>query len=163
MKNWIELDNAEYRKIWDKIYNEFNFEPSMTNFPSFSPPVPFITYDISSIWGASNHDELYFNLEAKFLESFQTLTNPNEYFYALDWQHDCYWINAFLDFPKDDLDRWLIPAVPDGDYYFFIHNDFKWGILSHPWEKTITIFGKELIEKILNNKPAIFHSILRKG
>ncbi len=49
-------------------------------------------------------------------------------------------INAFKEFPRDDLDRWIIPAVPDGDYYFFIQKEFKWGILSHPWEKTITVW-----------------------
>ncbi|GGI11504.1 DUF2716 domain-containing protein [Gottfriedia solisilvae] len=162
MKNWIELNDKERRNVWDNFDKKFNFEPSMKKFPSYSPSRPFITYDISSIWGAIDHEELYFDLETKFLECFKLLTKPNEYFYALDWQHDCYSVNAFLEFPRDELNRWIIPAIPDGDYYFFIQENFKWGVLTHPWEQTITVFGKEIIEVIKDNKPKIFHTVLRE-
>ncbi|MGE7839031.1 DUF2716 domain-containing protein [Viridibacillus arvi] len=47
MKNWLELSNAEDEKVWNKIYDELKFEPSIANFPSFKVPTPFITYDIS--------------------------------------------------------------------------------------------------------------------
>lgn len=163
IKNWLALTNDEKDFVWSKIDKKFKFKPSIKKFPSFKPSSPFLTYDISSIWGSNEHDELYFDLEMKFLDCFKELTNLNEYFYALDWQHECYWVNAFLEFPRDELGRWIIPAVPDGDYYFFIDKNFKWGILSHPWEKTITVFGKDIIEFFKNNKPKIFQTILRNG
>jgi hypothetical protein len=163
MTNWIPLNEIEYRKVWDRLNNDFNFEPSISKFPSFHSPSPYNTYDISSIWGSLEHDELYLDLENKFLLYFQELTQHDEYLFALDWQHECYLINAFKEFPRDDLDRWIIPAVPDGDYYFFIQKEFKWGILSHPWEKTITVFGNEILEVLKKNKPKLFHTIVREG
>lgn len=75
MTNWIPLNEIEYRKVWNRIDNEFNFEPSTTKFPSFHAPSPFITYDISSIWGSLEHDELYLDLENKLLLYFQELTH----------------------------------------------------------------------------------------
>jgi hypothetical protein len=97
------------------------------------------------------------------LFAFQELTNDNEYFYALDWNHPCYWVNSFLEFPRDEFNEWIIPIFPDGDYYFFIQKDFNWGFFGHPWEGTITLFGKELIQAIEKNKPKMFNKALRKG
>jgi len=57
----------------------------------------------------------------------------------------------------------MIPVFPNGDYYFFIQKDFKWGYLGHPWEESITIFGEELIESFERNKPEMFQNILRQG
>ncbi|WP_392048750.1 DUF2716 domain-containing protein, partial [Streptomyces sp. NPDC015492] len=48
MENWVELSTLEYKEVWDRIYDDFNFEPSISNFPSFDVPKPFITYDVSS-------------------------------------------------------------------------------------------------------------------
>ncbi|MER2078549.1 DUF2716 domain-containing protein [Psychrobacillus psychrotolerans] len=50
MKNWLKLSNADYEKVWNKIYDELKFEPSTTDFPSFKVPSPFIIYDVSLIW-----------------------------------------------------------------------------------------------------------------
>lgn len=97
------------------------------------------------------------------MSAFRKLTTKDEYIYALDWQHPCYWINPFLEFPKDELDEWIIPIFPNGDYYFFIQKNFSWGFLGHPWEKSITLFWKELIQAFEENKPKMFNTVVRKG
>lgn len=74
MNNWIELSSLEDKEVWDKIYNEFDFKPSISNFPSFKVPSPFITYDISSLlhWsGELTFDEYYDDLENKSLFFFK--------------------------------------------------------------------------------------------
>ncbi|MES9706026.1 DUF2716 domain-containing protein, partial [Bacillus toyonensis] len=68
-----------------------------------------------------------------------------------------------LAFERNEFYEWRIPIFPNGDYYFFIQKDFKWGYLGHPWEKSITIFGKEIIESFKQNKPEMFQNILRQG
>ena len=91
MKNWIELSALEYKEVWDKIYDEFDFEPSISNFPSLEVPNPFITFDVSPYFNWSGdsdtYDEIYNDLEDKSLLVFQELTQKNEYMYAVDWQH----------------------------------------------------------------------------
>ena len=37
--------------------------------------------------------------------------------------------------------------IPDGDYSFFISEDFSFGYLGHPWRNEIWIFGEELIKE----------------
>lgn len=126
-------------------------------------PSPFITYDISRYFGEFVDLDAYDELEEKALLVFKENTAWNEYIMALDWQHECYWVNPHLKFDRNEFDEWIIPIIPNGDYYFFIQKDLKWGYLGHPWEKSITIFGKELIESIKQNKPEMFYKILRHG
>jgi hypothetical protein len=167
MDNWIELSKLEYKDVWDRIYEKFKFEPSISHFPSFEVSGPFITYDVSMLLNGSidsqKYDEIYNDLEKKSLLVFQELTRINEYMYALDWQHPSYWINPRLEFPRDEFDEWTVPIFPNGDYYFFINQNFEWGLLGHPWERTITIFGKELIMSFKGHQPIIFQKILRQG
>lgn len=150
INNWIALTKTEEKTVWKKVYKDFKFKPSISKFPSFDVPSPFISYNISAYrnWSGDKdeYEKVYKDLEDKSLLAFQELTNKDEYFYALDWQHPCYWVNPFIEFPRDEFNEWIIPVFPDGDYYFFIQKDFKWGFLGHPWEKTITIFGKGLIQ-----------------
>lgn len=158
MGNWMEYTDEEYDQIWDRIDSKLKFSPSDSIFPSFKVPSPFVTYDISHYFGESIND-----LESKALQAFKKNTASNEYIMALDWQHECYWVNPHLEFERNEFNEWIIPVFPNGDYYFFIQKDFKWGYLGHPWEESITIFGKELIESFERNKPEMFRNILRQG
>lgn len=163
MENWLELSEAEYEKVWNKMCEVLNFKPSTSNFPSFEVPTPFITYDISIYFEHSNELGAYDDLEEKALLVFKENTSRDDYLYALDWQHECYWINPGLEFEKDEFDELKVPVFPNGDYYFFIHKDFEWGYLGHPWEKTITIFGEGLITGFEKHQPKMFQKILRQG
>lgn len=163
MKNWVPFSRQEYEQIWDRIYRDFKFEPSISNFPPFQVPPPFITYDISDYFGDLADLDAYDDLEEQALDAFKEITSVDEYILALDWQHKCYWVNPRSEFEKDEFGEWTIPIFPNGDYYFFIQKDFKWGYLGHPWERSITIFGKELINAFDKHKPRMFCKILRQG
>lgn len=163
MKNWVPFSAQEYDQIWDRIYRDFKFEPSISKFPSFQVPHPFVTYDISNSFGDSVDLDAYDDLEEKAIDAFKETTSVDEYILALDWHHECYRVNPHLEFEKDEFGEWTIPIFPNGDYYFFIQKDFKWGYLGHPWERSITIFGEELINAFDKHKPRMFRKILRQG
>ncbi|AMX00325.1 DUF2716 domain-containing protein [Rummeliibacillus stabekisii] len=162
MRNWVPLSKKEYGQNWNRIYRDFKFKPSTSIFPSFNVPHPYITYNVSGYFGDSSDLSAYDDLEEKVLDVFKECTMLGEYILALDWQHECYWINPRLEFERDEFGEWAIPIFPNGDYYFFIQKDFKWGFLGHPWENSITIFGKELIDAFNKNKPRMFRKILRQ-
>ncbi|WP_256762466.1 DUF2716 domain-containing protein [Cohnella sp. WQ 127256] len=155
--NWIPLDNDEYRNVWDRFYEEFNFKPSVypSDWPTFLEKTPFITYDISNY-----REEDIDDLTDKCVLAFKGSTQSNEYIYALDWQHESFLFNPHLE---TNNDKWTIGFYPDGDYYLFLKKDFSWGYLGHPWEQTICIFGEELIKNFEINKPNIFSKIARRG
>ncbi|GLX68023.1 DUF2716 domain-containing protein [Paenibacillus glycanilyticus] len=164
MNGWTELDNDEQEEIWSRFYKTFDFKPSTTTFPAFRIPTPFIKFDISNC----NADDLIRDFEVKLVKVFQLCTQPGEFIYALDWQHECYKVDPRLEFPRyapwrDDNRDWIISIYPDGDYHFFLAADFSWGILGHPWENTIAVFGKKFIEGLLINPPLMLHNVLQQG
>lgn len=163
MKNWIPFTEQEEDQIWNRLSRNFKFEPSTSNFPSFEVPHPFITYDISDFFGESADLEAFDNLEEKALDAFKESILDDEYILALDWQHECYWVNPHLEFERDEWGEWKIPFFPNGDYYFFIQKDFKFGFLGHPWERSITVFGKELINAFDKHKLIMFCKVLRQS
>jgi len=163
MENWIPLSDQENKKIWKRIYKEFKFKPSISKFPSFKVPSPFITYDISKFFGETVDLDLYDKIEEKALHAFKDNTLADEYILVRDWQHECYWVNPHLKFSKDEFGEWSVPVIPNGDYSFFIQKDFKWGFLGHPWEQSITIFGEEFITAFDKQHSNLLCSVLRKG
>jgi hypothetical protein len=74
-------------------------------------------------------------------------------------------IDPQLEFPTQipwrvDNGDWIISIYPDGDYHFFIAKDFSWGILGHPWESTITIYGEKLIRFFSEYPPLMLQKVL---
>ncbi|MGG0651138.1 DUF2716 domain-containing protein [Bacillus mycoides] len=158
MKKWILLNEQEKENVWDRFYDEFAFNPNIDGEQSFKFSRPYIAYDISDCFEEKWTDEDYNNFDQEILRSLIACTKRNEYIYALDWQHDSYWMNPRLDLKEDD-DQWEIPYIPNGDYYFFLQKDFRWGYLGHPWEKVIYIFGEELIENFKELRTSLFKKI----
>jgi hypothetical protein len=56
-----------------------------------------------------------------------------------------------------DMLREITP-VPDGDYYAFLTEDLAMGIFGHPWEGSICVFGRPLVERLC----PILDSVLRQ-
>lgn len=163
MENWRALSSQEYDEVWERVYRDFKFWPSVSDFPSFEVPSPFITYDISNYFKDHVDSDAYENLEEKTLAAFKAISSIDESILALDWQHQGYWVNPYLEFSRDEFEEWIIPIFPNGDYYFFLQQDFNWGFLGHPWEKSITIFGEELLNALTEYKPIMLQKILRQG
>lgn len=163
MENWIQLSEQECTDIYRKINTELHFKPSMSKFPSFKAPYPFITYDVSNYYNEKDFLEFENDLETKVLLVFQELTSCDEKIVAFDWQHEAYWFNPHLPFEKNEFEEWHVPIFPNGDYYFFIQKKFKWGLLGHPWEKSITIFGEEMIKCVSKYQPKLFKKMIRSS
>lgn len=165
MKNWIKINEKEENEIWDKIYNDLKFKPSVhpNDWPSLQISAPYMKYDVSDIYKDNKYEELYKDLEEKMENIFVECTKENEYVLALDWQHQCYYFNPRIESIRDEFGEWPVPIFPNGDYYFFIQKEFKWGFLGHPWEKSISIFGEELIQSIEQKKPKLFKKIVDKN
>ncbi len=54
-------------------------------------------------------------------------------------------------------------VYPNGDYAICLSEDMNSGTFGHPWEQTICIFGKELIEITRTNLPLNFSKVLREN
>jgi hypothetical protein len=153
---WVILSDAEYDNVWNEITNQFHFYPSMdTKQSPFRFQIPVDAYDIGdySKWYQKEtiNNEI---MKAIFIECM----GDDDFMYVLDWQHTCFKYNPRIDtvieypvFVADEryehggYNVYFPEFYPNGDYYFFIAKDFRWGYLTHPWLKKAWVFGGDLM------------------
>ncbi|MFP6325313.1 MULTISPECIES: DUF2716 domain-containing protein [Bacillus amyloliquefaciens group] len=128
-----------------------------SRFASIKPPKPFQVFNVSQGFNDEKGNISFLeDAEVQILKAFQSCTLKQEFIYALDWQHECYLFNPHAPIDKDEFGEWLVPVIPNGDYCFFIHQDFQWGLSGDPRQQTITVFGSPLIRAIERNAPVLF-------
>lgn len=156
------IDNTDlYDKVWDKVYKELHFKPDISYTHSFNSNVPFKIDDDYAVFNVEKMDDGAIDKMDSIIKNiFIDVTKEDERIYALDWQH-----SAFLYNPRNEDEQKFIKAedteffngegynayfpefFPDGDYYFFIDENFRFGYLGHPWRQEVWIFGKLLLDK----------------
>jgi len=154
---WEVLADLEYSEVWDRVYSKLNFRPSIQ--PGVIPfclDAPADIYDISEI--LSEDDEHHERMDRIIRKGFIKMMGDDDYLYALDWHHTGFCYDPRITEPKKgcsvrfgrsfsyEYSAYFPSFYPDGDYYFFIAQDFEWGYLSHPWQQTVWIFGEKLRE-----------------
>lgn len=164
-ETWQELDKSEYDSVWDRFYAQFEFNPSVKSedWPGIEEPVPSVTYSIADVYESDGdrHRMLTENLNKWALQIFRELLTKDEWLYALEWQSTGYHFFPHRRFERNQYGEWPIPVVPNGDYYNFLECNFEWGIIGHPWEQTMCLFGERLLAAVASTKPALFRIPVR--
>lgn len=150
----IIKDKDEYQKIWDILFSDWAFAPSVDSGKTWLRPKGlFRTYHLLEKW-----DETQEALVNRILREVVA-----EELYALDWQHDCFTFDPNENIPAGysyfDKERncsvFFPEYYPDGDYHFFASKDWKYGLYGHPWRKELIVVGEELILAIEKNRKAL--------
>ena len=146
-KAWSDLSKIEYGEIWDRVYESFDFHPTTARaeWPSFREPAGATTWDLASMFANAATEIEFLSAERDvascLLDALVAAKGADEIVYALDWQHPGYRFDPSLARPPDNIDSWLVPALPNGDYYLFLAHDLRFGWLSHPWECSVCVYG----------------------
>ena len=153
------LKDKQYKAVWDRVDKELKFFPNCSDRNSGALFPPFVINKNYVVYGIENTNDDISQMNSLITNAFIKCTNPGERIFALDWQH-----SAFLYDPRNadeqqsvfvsdekymggGYNAYFPGYYPDGDYYFFIAEDFRFGYLTHPWRKEAWVFGDELIEE----------------
>ncbi len=162
------LNEFETRDLEERVRTELRFRPDAKYRGHsllwwkrpFRLPKPWAVYALDAV----SQEQIEQTREA-VKGCLLAVTRPGEKLYALDWNH-C----AFLYDPRKDEEqrseeqidengeKWFAAFpfyFPDGDYYFFLDEDFRFGYLGHPWRKEIWVFGAELLPGIEKIAPSL--------
>ena len=132
------MTKEELDVVWDRFEKKFEFAPSIykNRWPSIKEPTPSVTFlfdrQIKTGQDVLDPDEI-------FIRAFQRLSHGCKMTYFLDWQHDCYKVKNFAP------DDYHLGVFPDGDYHIWLSEDLECGVFGHPWEKSICVFGDNLM------------------
>ena len=151
------------KEIWSLVYKKLNFYPSSEcrghSFDVF--PQPFKINDSYSVYAIENMTDEQCDLLDETIRSILiNVTKTGQKIYALDWHHSSFlydprniseqqscWVND-VRYENNGYYAYFPEFYPDGDYYFFIEENFRFGYLGHPWRQEIWIFGPEFMEEI---------------
>lgn len=158
---WSAVLDDEERQLWDRFDAQFRFRPSMHDLPGIKEPTPSITYSLTY------HDGLRAEpvwVNRMILDALRCVTDADTSVLVLDWQHQTYrcrphWVRD--DEPADQA--WPIEIYPDGDYYIWLAEDFRFGTFGHPWEPSLCVFGKELLAAVAESGEEALGQVLRRN
>ncbi|MFC7246955.1 DUF2716 domain-containing protein [Catellatospora aurea] len=138
---------TEQAAVWDRFYAQFDFRPSMHRYPAITEPTPSVTWSLSSL----DDDPGYTRLVEALHAGLTALVGDGSIL-CLDWQHPSYRVWPSLVGP-DNIDPpggpgWPLSPYPDGDYFVYLAEDFRFGTFGHPWEPSLCVFGGNLLDLV---------------
>ncbi|MCX2756756.1 MULTISPECIES: DUF2716 domain-containing protein [unclassified Gordonia (in: high G+C Gram-positive bacteria)] len=147
---WSYLPRDEESLAWDRFLDRFqSFRPSVypKDWPAVVDPNPSVTFDLavpenSPGISSAQFDAINAEAQRRFVSVFD---DPG--WIVLDWQHPGYRLDAAVHADTFDTE-WPVTVCPNGDYYIFARPDFSTGTFGHPWEKTLCVFGAELVQTL---------------
>lgn len=166
---WEQLSRVADEPAWYWVYDKLGFWPSTyaNAWPGFREPAPSTTWDLAS--GDVDRDSAEFRLSpysvkeddvARLaLQALRACVRPDEWVWALHWQHQSY---RFWPHRMGQSEPWPVPVFPKGDYHLFLAQDFRFGTLGHPWERSLCVFGKELVDAVESNRNGTLATVLRR-
>lgn len=144
--DWVELTDAEDDRLWDRVYDQLDFRPTIHHeeMPSFHEPPGSITWRIDHHDDEDRRDVVDRAARSALASALLAAAADDEYVLALDWQHTSYRVRPAALAASHD---WAVPPMPDGDYSLFLAHDLRFGWLAHPWEPSICVYG-DLVEHV---------------
>ncbi|WP_435107007.1 DUF2716 domain-containing protein [Nocardiopsis synnemataformans] len=148
------LSDPEHDDLWDRFYERFSFKPSIEVYPGIREPVGSATWFLDR----PNDPEL----EQVIVPEVLALARPDELLYWLDWNHTGY---RFDPRRVGGPGQPEVPGqvFPDGDYYIYTTRDLRMGTFGHPWENTLCVFGRDLLDRVENGLTALLGEPTRRN
>jgi hypothetical protein len=161
---WEELLEPEHRSAWDRFDEAIDFQASVRpeHWPSFVEPPGSRTWDISPLLDgrASSSPDLDADVARALRDGLVRVVGDDDFVYALDWQHPCYRFRPAAASSRPET--WRVAALPDGDYYLFVARDLRFGWLTHPWERSVCVYG-DLLDAMRPFLESLELPVLRRG
>lgn len=151
---WRAMSCGQEDQAWDRYKVAFGYPVQS----SFTTPFPSITWDIASIYlyKNSHFDQLECDLTLKALEALKKCTKQGEELLALDWNHPCFFFDPHLGITDARPTSWAVPVLPNGDHYIFLAEDLRFGIIGNCVDRTMCVFGQELLDSFSAIPPVMF-------
>ena len=165
------LSSLDSSRVWDEFDAGFDFRPSMHDFPAIDEPADSITWSLKTL-GDRPAEPTIDHLVALICRGLTECTPRGSSLLLLDWHHNNYRLRPDLPptdmFLPEPLTKHLPPGwprrpLPDGDYPAVLAEGFRYGSFGHPWERTLCLFGTDLLAAIADEVTEALPVIIRRS
>ncbi|MFF7452544.1 MULTISPECIES: DUF2716 domain-containing protein [unclassified Streptomyces] len=153
------LSDAEEQRVWDRFFAEFNFQPRLR--PAIKEPAASVTWSLATLPDDPDHERLDRLVEV-VEHGLARCVGQQGTLLALDWQHTSYRF-APQEVGGAGQPAWPLTPYPDGDYYIFLSEDFRFGSFGHPWEESLCLFGEELLDAVATGVERLLGPPIRRS
>lgn len=165
---WVDLDWEAGKVLWSDFAESFRFRAGTKSkdWPAIAEPAPSVVWDLSPIFaGACPGGFLAGALAVAglVLGTLQDCTDRYETVAFHDWVHPSGLFRPhYVDGPQE-VSGWDTGGLfPNGDYTIFVGRDYAFGILGHPWEQSLCVFGDPAVDAFAARNHGILERILRQ-
>jgi hypothetical protein len=165
-RGWARLSSAdeEVEQWWELLETQLRFTRRLDE--GIPEPAPSVTWDLSAFFAL---DKVAFvrqagDLTHKVLRALQQALPTGSRVYALDALR---WYEHYTFDPHQldgvGRDQWAHLLWPDGNFTIFFVEDLRLGLFGHPLQKTLCIFGAELLPLIEADLPVCLDRPIRRN
>lgn len=164
---WTKLSVDERDDLWERFDERFNFyeQRGKVGCPGIREPTPSVTWSISDTFAAQRiaFAEIENELRIKIVKALCVVMKTDERLIALD---SLRWYEHYSFFPHRlvgaSRESWPFAVLPKDNYTIIVAPDMSFGVFGNPLERTVCIFGQELLAAIERDVPSCLERQLRK-
>lgn len=160
-------------QVWGRFEAAFEFRPDIAEFPAITEPDPSVTWSLAVFDDddRTRRDRGLDRLVGLVEHALTAGTPPGGSVLVMDWCHPTYRLRPHLPPTElfrpyswtDRLSRWPRSPYPNGDYFVLIAEDFSRGSFGHPQERSLCLFGADLLGMIADDVEAVLGEPIRRN
>jgi hypothetical protein len=165
---WVDLDWEAGKVLWSDFAEQFQFRAGITakDWPAIAEPAPSVVWDLSPIFSGAGTDGFVAGALAVAGLVLGTLQDCTDWYATVafhDWVHPSGLFRPHSVDEPQEVPGWDTGGLfPNGDYTIFVGRDHAFGILGHPWEQSLCVFGDCAVGAFTARNNGVLAKILRR-
>jgi hypothetical protein len=166
---WIELEYANGRRLWTDFVERFQFRPDVTaaHWPAIVEPAPSVVWDLSPVFAGACPGGFETGSRAVaglVLSTLRDCVAERDTVAFHDGVHPSRLLRPHLANDPEDVPGWDTGGLfPNGDYTIFVGRDDAFGLVGHPWEQSLCVFGTAVAAFAAHNRGTLTNVLRRDG
>lgn len=148
---WAELDWDAGKVLWAEFADRYQFRAgtSPDKWPAIVEPIPSVVWDLYPVF--TGHYPGGFaagsrGVAALVLDTLRACTEWPETVVFHDWVHPSRLFGPHEVDEPEEVRGWDVGGpFPNCDYTIFVSRDYAFGIVGHPWERSLCVFGESAV------------------
>lgn len=168
LDGWVELEWVVGKTLWAEFAEAFHFRSGVTPeaWPAIIEPEPSVVWDLSAVFEGRHtggFPAASLAVARLVLKTLQDCTQWWESVAFHDWVHPSALFRPHSVDEPEEVTNWDTGGLfPNGDYTIFVGRDHAFGILGHPWEQSLCVFGATAVEAFTAHNRGVLDTILRE-
>jgi hypothetical protein len=152
---WREMSKGQRDEAWGRYRERFGDLET----DEYITPAPSTTWDVSPAYLRDDEhtDRLEGDLTLKARNALKQCTPPGEDLLALDWFHACYFFDPHAGVSAAHPPSWPVSVLPTTGHHIFLARDFRFGVVGNCVDRTVCVFGRELLSAFAADPPSAFN------